>query len=150
MNLLTNKPTRPRRHGSLYFVCFIQMFLYTTLNSNESSIITLDLFKQNIFFGMAAMPFLCYDTLLFQGNLPRVLSMIIYKYASFLILYIDLFLFMCGEWSILVFKDSQKYFSKQNVVFSICCNCFEDCLLLLFHYKLLKLKLKLFIFTLII
>ena len=33
-------------------------------------------------FGMAAMPFLCTGTLLFQGNLTRVLPVIIYKYAS--------------------------------------------------------------------
>ena len=59
---------------------------------------------------MAAMPFLCNGTLLFQGNLPRVLPVIIYKYASCLIPYIDLFLFLCGEWSSLVFKDFQKYF----------------------------------------
>ena len=46
------------------------------------------------FFGMAAMPFLWNGTLLFQGNLPRVLPVIIYKYASCLIPHIDLLLFL--------------------------------------------------------
>ena len=41
-------------------------------------------------FVMAAMPFLCNDTLLFQGNLPRVLPVIIYKYASCFIPYITI------------------------------------------------------------
>ena len=39
-------------------------------------------------FVMAAVPFLCNGTLLFQGNLPRVLPVIIYKYASCFIPYI--------------------------------------------------------------
>ena len=70
----------------------------------------------NQVFGMAAMPFLCNGILLFQFNLPRVLPVLILKYASFLIPYIDSFLFMCWEWSSLVFKDFQKYFLKTNVV----------------------------------
>ena len=37
---------------------------------------------------MAAMPFLCNSTLLFQGNLPMVLPVIICKYASCFIPYI--------------------------------------------------------------
>ena len=56
-------------------------------------------------FGMAAMPFLCNGTLFFQGNLPRVLPVIIYKYASCLIPYIVSFLILCGEWSTLVFNQ---------------------------------------------
>ena len=71
-------------------------------------------------FGMAAMPFLCNGTLLFQGNLPRVLPMIIYKYFSCLIPYIFSFLIMCGEWSSLVFKDFKKYFCFLPNVFSFC------------------------------
>ena len=59
---------------------------------------------------MAAMPFLGNGTLLVQGNLHRVLPVIIYKYDSCLIPYIDSFLFKCWEWSSLVFKDFQKYF----------------------------------------
>ena len=71
---------------------------------------------------MAAMPFLFSDTLLFQGNLPRVLLVIIYKYASCLIPYMDSFLFLCGEWSssASVFKDfppPQKKKIKPNVFF---------------------------------
>ena len=55
------------------------------------------------------MPLLCDGILLFQCNLPRVLPMLILEYASCLIPYIDLFLFVCGEWSSLVFQDFQKY-----------------------------------------
>ena len=40
---------------------------------------------------MATMPFLCNGTLTFQGNLPRVLQVIILKYASCLIPYIYFF-----------------------------------------------------------
>ena len=72
----------------------------------------------NVFWN-AAMPFPCNGTLLFQGNLPRVLPMIIYKYASCLIPNIDSFLFLFGEWSSLVFKDFQKYFLKPNVFFLV-------------------------------
>ena len=39
-------------------------------------------------FGMATLPFLCNGTLLFQCNLPRVLPVTIYKYASCLIPFI--------------------------------------------------------------
>ena len=88
------------------------------------------LIKQPVLFGMAAMPFLCYGILLNQCNLPGVLPVLILKYVSCLIPYIDLFLFLCGEWSSLVFKDFPKVFFKPNVF--CCCNCFEDCLLLLF------------------
>ena len=35
------------------------------------------------------------------------------KYASYFIPYIDSFLFLCAEWSSLVFKDLQKYFLSQ-------------------------------------
>ena len=56
-------------------------------------------------FGMAIMPFLCNGTLLFQGNLPRVLPVTIFKYASCLIPYIVSFLILCGEWPSLVLKD---------------------------------------------
>ena len=42
--------------------------------------------------------------------------MIIYKYATILIPYIDLFLYLCGEWSSFVFKDFQKYFFKPNLL----------------------------------
>ena len=58
---------------------------------------------------MAAMPFLCNGILLLQCNLTRVLPVLILKYASCLIPYIDSFLFLCGEWSSLAFKDFQKY-----------------------------------------
>ena len=47
-------------------------------------------------FGMATLPFLHSGTLLFQGNLPRVLPVTIYEYASCLIPYIDSFLFLWG------------------------------------------------------
>ena len=60
------------------------------------------------------MPFLCNGTLLFQGILPVVLPVIIYKYASCVIPYIDSFLFLCGEWSSLVFKDFQNYSIGKN------------------------------------
>ena len=53
---------------------------------------------------MAANPFLCNGTLLIQGNLPRVLPVIIFKYASCLIPYIIPFLILCGEWPSLVFN----------------------------------------------
>ena len=59
------------------------------------------------------MPFLCNGILLFQWNLPRVLSVLILKYAICLIPNINSFLFMCGEWSSLVLKDFQKYFLSQ-------------------------------------
>ena len=58
---------------------------------------------------MAAMPFLCNGTLLFQCYLTWVLPVLILKYASCLIPYINSFLFLCREWSSLVFKDFQKY-----------------------------------------
>ena len=48
-------------------------------------------------FGMAAMLFLCNGNLLFQGNLPGVLPVTIFKYASCLISYIVLFFTVCGE-----------------------------------------------------
>ena len=66
-------------------------------------------------FGMAAITFLCNGTLLFQGNLPRILPVLILKYGSCLIPYINSFLFLCAEWSSLVFRDFQKYFFKPNV-----------------------------------
>ena len=58
---------------------------------------------------MAAMPFLCNGILLFQCNLPRVLPVLILEYASCIIPYSGSFLFLCREWSNLVFKDFQKY-----------------------------------------
>ena len=70
------------------------------------------------FFGMAAMLLLCNGILLFQRNLPRALQVLILKYASCLIPYqvpipyIDSFLFLCGEWSSLVFKDFPKVVKK--------------------------------------
>ena len=76
--------------------------------------------RKNRVFGMAAIPFLCNGTLLFQGNLPWVLPVIIYKYASCLILYIVSFLILCGEWSSLVFKDFKKYFCFKVNVFIFC------------------------------
>ena len=89
------------------------------------------LFRILELFGMAVMPFLCNVTLLFHGNLPRVLLVIVLKYACCLIPYIVLFLFLCEEWSSLVFKDFQKYCCfSQMLFFSVCCNYFEDCLLL--------------------
>ena len=76
--------------------------------------------KFKFIFGMAAMPFLFNGTLLFQGHLPRVLPVKIYKYASCLIPYIVSFLIMCGEWSSLVFKYFKKYFCfKPNVFIQI-------------------------------
>ena len=70
---------------------------------------------------MAAMPFLCNGILLLQCNLTRVLPVLILKYASCLIPYIDSFLFLCGEWSSLAFKDFQKYSGlkgmKKNNIF---------------------------------
>ena len=55
---------------------------------------------------------------LFQCNLPCVLPVLILKHVSCLIPYIDSFLFLCGEWSSLVFKDFQKYlFFKPKVFF---------------------------------
>ena len=86
-------------------------------------------------FGMAAVLFLCNGTLLFQGNLPRVLPVTILKYAGCLIRYIVSFLFLCGEWSSLVFKDFQKYFCFLPNVFiflftitalEIVCYCYFD------------------------
>ena len=73
------------------------------------------------------MSFLCNGTLLFtgffQGNLPRVLPVIIYKYASCLIPYIVSFLILGGEWSSLGFKDFKKYFCfKLNVL-----SCAQSC-----------------------
>ena len=70
-------------------------------------------------FGMASMPFLYNGTLLFQGNLPRVLPVIIYKYPSCLIPFIISFLFLFGEWSGLVFKDFQKCFLSQKFFFCL-------------------------------
>ena len=67
-------------------------------------------------FGMASMPFLCNGTLLFQGNLPRVLPVTIFKYASCLIPYIVSFLILCGEWPSLVFNKFLKYFSAIQMV----------------------------------
>ena len=66
---------------------------------------------------MAAMPLLCDGILLFQCNLPRVLPMLILEYASCLIPYIDLFLFVCGEWSSLAFKDFKKYGAYKSPLF---------------------------------
>ena len=57
---------------------------------------------------MAAMPFPCNGILLFQGNLPRVLSVLVLKIASCLIPYIDSFLILNGEWSSFLFKDFLK------------------------------------------
>ena len=71
-------------------------------------------------FGMAAMPFLCNGTLLLQCNLPRVLQVIIYKYASCFIPDIVSFLILHGEWSSLVFKDFKKYFCFKPNVFIFC------------------------------
>ena len=66
----------------------------------------------NVFFGIGAMPFFCDGILIIQCNLPRVLPVLILKYASCLIPYFDLFL--CGEWSNFVFKDFQTYFLGQT------------------------------------
>ena len=66
---------------------------------------------------MATLPFLCNGTLLFQCNLPRVLPVTIYKYASCLIPYIVSFLILCGEWSSLVFKDLKIYFCLSQIFF---------------------------------
>ena len=63
------------------------------------------LVQQVSVFGMAAMPLLCNGTLLFQSNLPRVMPVTIYKYASCFIPYMVSFLILCGEWSSLVLKD---------------------------------------------
>ena len=83
----------------------------------------------------------CNGTLLVQGNLPRVLPVKIYKYASCLIPYIDLFFFLCGEWSSLVFKDLQKYFL--SLMFFFCFPPLKDGLLVFqmmnLTYKCLKL-----------
>ena len=54
------------------------------------------------------MSFHCNGTMLFQGNLPRVLPVTIFKYASSLIPYIILFLILRGEWPSLVFKVDIK------------------------------------------
>ena len=58
-----------------------------SLHANyEPKFVVLSLGKlDRYFFGMAAISFLCNGTLLFQGNLPRVFPVIIYKYASYLI-----------------------------------------------------------------
>ena len=58
-----------------------------------SSLVGMRKLKENVYrlnnlyliFGMASMPFLCNGTLLFQGNLLRVLPVTIFKYASCLI-----------------------------------------------------------------
>ena len=60
-------------------------------------------------FGMATMTFLCDGTLLFQGQLPRVLPVTILKYASCIIPYIVSFSNLCGEWTSLVFKTIRRY-----------------------------------------
>ena len=68
-------------------------------------------------FEIAAMPFLCNGTLLLKGNLPRVLPVIVYKYARCLIPYMVSFLILYREWSSLVYKDFKKYFSMKPTVF---------------------------------
>ena len=62
----------------------------------------------------SSMPFLCCGTLLFLGNLPRVLQLLILKYASCLIPFIETFLFLSAEWSILVFKEITH---EHNIIF---------------------------------
>ena len=99
---------RSKMHFNFFFQFFVIIIFHdTTLQKVNTE------YMHNfsrIFFGMATMPFLCNGPLLFQGNLPMVLPVIILKYASCLIPYIVSFLFLCGKWSSLVFKDFQKYF----------------------------------------
>ena len=68
---------------------------------------------------------LCHSSVLVlcsSGQFTWVLSVIVYKYASCIIPYIDSFFFLCGDWSSLALKDFLKYFFKPNVLFfSICC-----------------------------
>ena len=90
------------------FVNFLKIYLTISNLSWLSSIFKVC--KRPQIFGMATLPFLCNGTLLFQCNLPRVLPVTIYKYASCLIPYIISFLILCGEWPSLVFKDFLKYF----------------------------------------
>ena len=86
-------------------VKFLKFFMYSkcsyvsksklnSLNRVEKfEKITYAIWRKEIF-GMASMPFLCNGTLLFQCNLPRVLPVTIFKFASCLIPYIVLFLYM--------------------------------------------------------
>ena len=62
---------------------------------------------------MAAMPFLCNGMLLFQGNLPRVLPVIIYKYASCFIPYIKI-IFFCFQEEL--FVSQQKFFTLKTIL----------------------------------
>ena len=64
--------------------------------------------KYEFIFEMAALLFLCNGILLIQGNLLRVLSVLVLKIVSCLIHYIDLFLILNEEWSSLLFKDFPK------------------------------------------
>ena len=49
-------------------------------------------------FKMGAMPFPCNGVLFLQANLPRVLPVLISKYANCLIPYTDAFLILYGVW----------------------------------------------------
>ena len=66
----------------------------------------------------------CNGTLLFQCNLPRVLPVTIYKYASCLISYIVSFLILCGEWSSLVFQHFiiMSFKLKKNIFKHLLCS----------------------------
>ena len=48
-------------------------------------------------FEMAAMPFPCYDILLIQGNLPRVIPLFTMNYFCFLIRYFNLLFSFIGN-----------------------------------------------------
>ena len=67
-------------------------------------------------FGMAAMPFLCRGILLFQCNLPRVLPVLILKYTSCLILYIDSFLFLWIKISKSIFLSQMVFLFAATVL----------------------------------
>ena len=56
----------------------------------------------------------------FQCNLPRVLPVTIYKYASCLIPYIVSFLILCGEWPSLVFKDFKSIMFLAKFFLNLC------------------------------
>ena len=87
-------------------------------------------------FWNGAIPFLCNGISLFQCNLPKVLPILILKHSCCLSPYMDLFLFLCREWSCLVLKDGlkdfQKYSFQSNVflfaatVLKIVNNCYID------------------------
>ena len=69
-------------HFSPFLSLSVQNMFCSCLNVSFFPLFELK--QLNMIFGMAAMPFLCNGTLLFQGNLPRVLPVIIKKYASVL------------------------------------------------------------------